>query len=392
MNILYFDWNSFCRKDVLSSFHNLGHTYTLCSLSDTATMLGLDSQTIQNIYEQIVSSQYDFVFTMNYFPMISEACQKASIPYISWIYDNPYMKGYAINIINSCNYIFTFDSAMYEDLSAQGVQTIYYAPMAANVERLTNVPFLSEFGCHDISFVGSMYDEDHNFYDEFVKNARSDGKEYDIGFIDALIQLQLNLYGTNILANSLPKNIATSGYASINEWSETNAYFTTPEKIFSDNVLCRKITAIERKKILEMMSDRFDTALFTRNKQTKVGKCINYGYVDYTTQMPAIFRQSKINLNVSLKSIKTGIPLRAMEIMGCGGFLLTNYQSDYLLHFEPDKDFVYYESLKDAVEKATYYLQNEKERNQIANNALNKMREYHTYEKRINDILSLVFG
>lgn len=95
-------------------------------------MLGLGASTIEQLYEEIKKDNYHCVFTMNYFPMVSEACQKAGIPYLAWIYDNPYMKGYSINIINSCNYIFTFDSAMYEELAAQGIQTVYYAPMAAN--------------------------------------------------------------------------------------------------------------------------------------------------------------------------------------------------------------------------------------------------------------------
>lgn len=35
-----------------------------------------------------------------------------------------------------------------------------------------------------------------------------------------------------------------------------------------------------------------------------------HGPVDYYKQMPYIFKLSDINLNISLKSIRTGIPLR----------------------------------------------------------------------------------
>ena len=40
-----------------------------------------------------------------------------------------------------------------------------------------------------------------------------------------------------------------------------------------------------------------------------------------------------------------------MDIMGAGGFLLTNYQADFLEYFTPDKDFVYYESIDDLIRK-----------------------------------------
>lgn len=396
MNLLYMDWNSFCRKDVLEAFKNLGHNCTLYQLPEAAKLLGFDKDTIEQLHDTVTSASYDFVFSMNYFPMISEACYTANIPYLSWIYDNPYMKGYSINIVNPCNFIFTFDSSMYEELRSQGVQTVYYAPMAANPLRISKgTPILTgqyEDYKHDISFVGALYDEDHNFYEEFVENAKKAGKDYYIGFIDALIETQLHLYGTNVLATALPKEIVNSGFASINEWNETNGYFTTPEAIFADNVLCRKITSLERKELLEKLSQQFSVALYTRNARTQVGNCQNLGYINYYRDMPQVFQQSKINLNISLKSIKTGIPLRAIEIMGAGGFLLSNYQSDFLLHFEPDVDFVYYENIQDAVEKAAYYLKHDEERAKIARNGLNKIKTFHSYEQRLSEMLQLVFS
>lgn len=389
MHILYFDWNSFCRKDVLDSFTALGHSYVLYELPERVSMLGLGAATIEKLYNEIKKDNYDCVFTMNYFPMISEACHKAGIPYLSWIYDNPYIKGYSINIINSCNYIFTFDSAMYEELAAQGVKTVYYAPLAANPDRIAALNANANPEQYDISFVGALYNEDYNFYDEFVENATKEQKLYYIGYIDALIQAQLNLYGIDILTQ-IPKEIIDAKFATINEWSETNSYFTTPERIFADSVLCRKITALEREMLLTQLSATHRVDLFTRDKKATVGSCLNHGYIDYTTEMPIVFANSRINLNVTLKSIRHGIPLRAIEIMGASGFLLTNYQTDFLLHFEPGKDFVYYEDINDAIDKATYYLEHEDERIAIAENGLQKIREAHTYEIRIAEMLALL--
>lgn len=393
MNLLYLDWNSYCRRDVLEAFATLGHSYTIYPLSETARMLGSDQKTSHEIYDVLTKNTYDFAFSMNYFPMVSDACERAGIPYLSWIYDNPYQKGYHVNIINNCNYIFTFDSAMYEELTNQGVQTVYYAPMAANADRLLSMGTHtknSKSPVHDISFVGSLYNEHHNFYDEFKSNALAAGKDYYIGYIDALIEMQLRLYGTDILTKSIPKEIAESGFARINEWSELTSYFTTPEAIFADNVLCRKITAIEREQVLSRLSQYYPVALYTQNNTAKVGNCTNLGYVDYYNDSPAVFHNSKINLNISLRSIKNGIPLRAIEIMGAGGFLLSNFQSDFLIHFEANQDFVYYESIEDAIEKAGYYLTHESEREQIARNGWNKIKKYHTYETRIAEMLSVL--
>ena len=75
------------------------------------------------------------------------------------------------------------------------------------------------------------------------------------------------------------------------------------------------------------------------------------GTVDYSTDMNKVFKLSKINLNITLPSIRSGIPLRALDIMGAGGFLLTDYRMDFSDVIEPGIDMVCYTSIEDAVSK-----------------------------------------
>ena len=79
-----------------------------------------------------------------------------------------------------------------------------------------------------------------------------------------------------------------------------------------------------------------------------------------------------------------------MDIMGSGSFLLTNFQSDFLDYFIPGEDFVYYESAEDFTKKISYYLSHEKERLQIIDNCLGKMRDAHTFEHRIHTMLDIL--
>jgi len=76
--------------------------------------------------------------------------------------------------------------------------------------------------------------------------------------------------------------------------------------------------------------------------------------------------------------------------MGCNGFLLSNYQEDFLRHFNPEGDFVYFESQEDLVKKCNYYLKNDNERKQIAQNGYGKIKEFHNYTRRLNEILEIV--
>ena len=117
---------------------------------------------------------------------------------------------------------------------------------------------------------------------------------------------------------------------------------------------------------------------------------INRGSAASFKEACYIFRYSRINLNITLRSIRTGIPLRAFEIIGSGGFLLTNYQEDFLDYFEPGVDYVYYVSYDDLLEKIEYYLTHEEERAQIARNGYEKVKKYHTYKNRFDEMVKIM--
>ena len=76
--------------------------------------------------------------------------------------------------------------------------------------------------------------------------------------------------------------------------------------------------------------------------------------------------------------------------MGSGGLLLSNYQEELLEYFEPDVDFLLYANYEDAVEKASFYIKNEKEREKIIQHSMAKLRAEHTYLQRVKVMCSYV--
>ncbi|NLJ96415.1 MAG: glycosyltransferase family 1 protein [Clostridiales bacterium] len=81
-----------------------------------------------------------------------------------------------------------------------------------------------------------------------------------------------------------------------------------------------------------------------------------------------------------------------LDILGCGGFAITNFQSELLDYFEDGNDLVIYENEEDLHNKIRYYLQHDDERKQIAINGYKKVKEFHNYGIRVNEILKTVFG
>jgi len=87
------------------------------------------------------------------------------------------------------------------------------------------------------------------------------------------------------------------------------------------------------------------------------------------------------------KAMRSGIPLRIFDIMGCGGFLISNYQPEILDYFVPGEDIVLYDSIPDLLEKIGYYLEHDEERDIIARNGYEKVKTFHNYNQRLSIIL-----
>ena len=154
----------------------------------------------------------------------------------------------------------------------------------------------------------------------------------------------------------------------------------------------RKITQTERAELLATIGERFPVVLYTHDRSFSAKGVQTRAAIDFYDTMPYVFKCTDINLNITLRSITRGIPLRIFDIMGAGGFVLTNYQPDLLHFFTPGEDFVYYESPDDLISKIDHYLEHEDERRRIAANGHERITEHHTYDHRIREILDIVFS
>jgi len=103
-----------------------------------------------------------------------------------------------------------------------------------------------------------------------------------------------------------------------------------------------------------------------------------------------IYNQSKIVLNIckSSRGDKIQIKGRDFEVPGCGSLSLTQESEEIKEYYEPGIDIITYIDIDDAVQKIKYYLNHEKELNIIARNGYNKTLKEHTYEKRLEKILT----
>lgn len=384
LNLLYVQWDSFGNEDLYEILEEFGYRVVKLPFRDRTDS---EQEVMQRMGQVLQKTPCDVVFSYNYFPSISNCCKQLGLLYISWVYDSPYLQVYSYTMLNPCNRVFLFDYAVYEELHQAGIPTVYYMPLGVNMKRMERMKLASNpLGYReDISFVGSLYSEKkHRLYDKFQTI-----DPYAKGYLDGIIACQKNLHGAYILQDALNDTIL----AEMEKAYPTDPNSTSvlsPKAIYADFVLARQVTAIERREILETLGKQHAVSLFTY-EETSIPGIKNKGKIDYYDQMPYLFHNSKINLNITLRSIKTGIPLRAKDIMGAGGFLLSNYQSELLEYFVPGEEFVYYEDLQDLQEKAAYYLEQDKLRMEIAHNAVEKMKKEHDLRVRISQMFDMIF-
>lgn len=383
MNILILDWNSFAHEYVAEEFRNLDCTVEYFPWPFGKENMRENMELCAKLKECLNNQEYDFAFSFNFFPVAAKTCNECGVKYVSWIYDMPYMLLYSKYTKLETNHIFFFDKALCMEFRKNGIENTYYMPLAAPVGYYDSLRESAENKyISEISFVGSVYQEEQQDFYKYLKEMN----HYTSGYLRAIMAAQKDLYGDFILEKLLDENIlgelrrVCPIEKEEDEW-ETDAW------IYANYFLARKLTGEQRAEILNLIAGKYPVRLYTADKISGMDKVEICGPVDYVSEMPYVFKNTKINLNMTLRSIWTGIPLRAMDIMGCGGFLLTNYQADFLDYFEPGIDYVYYADNNDLMRKIDYYLTHEDERKSIAESGYRKVKMDHTYADRVQMII-----
>ena len=392
MEILFYRYNSICEPDIIQVFENFGITVHReeMEMHDKNITPRLCSA---RVAEWILSHPLSFVFTVNFFPAISYTCNHFKVPYVCWSVDSPVPELFSNALKNEYNRIFLFDKAQYDFFAPVNPSCIYYLPLATNVKRWEQVILsmteedYKQYGS-DVSFVGSLYTEKCK-YDTLVSSGKL--SDYTRGFVDGLIESQLHVYGYNFIMDNLTDRVVSEiASADPQFYHGTDTFMDTDRYLVAHQYIGMKLAAIERQRTLAALAEHFSVNLYTRSDASTLPKVHNRGGASTLTEMPKVFQASKINLNMTMRPIETGLSLRVWDVLGCGGFLLTNYQAELPSYFEIGKDLDAYESLPELLEKVQYYLTHEEERIEIAIHGYEKTARLHSYENRLAEMMQMI--
>lgn len=409
MNVLIYRYGSICEPDVIEAFKKLGLN-VIEERTEIKQKNILPSQQVKLVKEALDKYHPMFVFSINFFPVIADICQIYKTKYVCWTVDCPVPELFSRSVQHEINRIFLFDKAQYERIYPYNPKGVFYLPLAAATERFDEVVTgITEEDkkkfTRDISFVGSLYIEKNP-----LRTLKKDLPEFVTGYIDGVVEASLKVMGYNFMEETITDEIVLAlKKADINFYSPKDTVMDLSKKsnLFSDaslntgTVISKFVAAhsylgmqaaeTERIRTLNTLAHFFNVDLYTRSDVSDLRNVHVHGGVKTLTEMPKIFHLSKINLNMTIKPIQTGLPLRIFDIMGCGGFCMTNYQAELSELFEIGVDLEAYSSLEELVDKCSYYLTHNDERKQIALNGYRKVKEYNGYVNRMVEMVKNIF-
>lgn len=389
MNVLIYRYGSICEPDIIEAFRKI----QLNVIEETAEITNKKisgSERVDLVRKALDEHKPLFVFSINFFPTIADICHIYGIKYLCWTVDCPVLELFSKSIQHDTNRIFLFDRAQYELYYPYNPNGIYYLPLAAATERFDKV--IADITdadkkkySSDISFVGSLYIEKNPL------RQLENFPEYVSGYIKGIVESSIKVMGYNFMEEILTDEIVEAvKKADKNFYAPENVIMESSRFVTAHSYVGMQAAETERIRTLNSLAQHFNVDLYTRSDTSGLKNVHVHGGVKTLTEMPKIFNLSKINLNMTIKPIQTGLPLRIFDIMGCGGFCMTNYQAEIPEIFETGVDLEAYGSTEELIDKCTYYLTHEEERKQIALNGYRKVKEYHSYVNRMVEMVKVL--
>lgn len=368
------------------SLKEMGHEIDV--IDDNISIFSMDDSTTERMMEHLELGNYDLIMSYDFLTCVARACNIMEVKYWAWVYDSPLLDLYMPEAKLPFVYSSVFDKKQYERLEMCNIRNLFYIPLATEVSYFGRVNITKKDEKKyktDVSFVGRLYDkrgfeelfdaEHQCFRTEAEAIANSCGCVWD--------------GKTNIFDKASDELIQ---YMISKEKEETWQQFDIDKRYYCESMrIARKCNEVERVKMLNALAERFNVTLYS-DESPKEQLCnVNIQpWVDYWKEMPKVFYLSKINLNITSRSIESGIPQRVFDIMSVGGFCLTNYQPEIEEYFDIGTELDVYHTLDELIEKVSFYLKHEDIRIRIAMNGYKKVRKEHNYSNRFEDVLGKI--
>lgn len=377
-------------KDIVYNLRKIG--CTVMEYPDRQENSLLDDDKIEKIAAYIRKNRITHLMSIHLIYNLAVAAYQTGIKYISIIWDAPYIKIYTpFGKLENC-WFSVFDKLDYERFQSDHIPHVLYQPLAVNQDDVRRWDVKRKLGgryINEISFVGSLYED--NLYDKHVAEIPANMQEY---FTSIFEEAAFCWDGINRIYGKTDGDILRYIKLMNPQFDISNEFDLDDTRYFEIMYLIRKIANVERICVLNTLGEKYPVTFYTYASMDKslVPNVKVMPPVEPGEAASIIFAASKINLNISLKGIEGGTPQRIMDVLGAGGFMLTNYCAETAELFEEDKELVMYRTPEELMEKVEYYLTHDTEREAIARAGRDKVLRCYTYKRKLKELIDWVEG
>jgi hypothetical protein len=162
---------------------------------------------------------------------------------------------------------------------------------------------------------------------------------------------------------------------------------TRNRKWFSEVAFIGRPGKGNRVKLLQAINQNFNLKTWGAQWQAFDLKCLKFSI--YPKDYAKICYSAQIILGLDqVFELEGYFSNRTWITLGCGAFLLTNYNPGLENIFTKGKHLEWYHSQEECLELIDYYLKHEARRKQIAQNGYQFAHTHRTYDKVMDEIIS----
>lgn len=383
MKILVIDPFSYIQDDIFACLAGLFGTGSVDVIQFDFKGKGIyDNKEYEALFlEKIRENSYDFVLSTNFYPVVARLCNEQRLKYLAWTYDTPMNVLPCDEMKYDTNFIFLFDKLELQKYRDLGYERFYHVTLGVNTDKYSALKPSKRYAC-DISFLGKLYRSKL----PLVKEGLSEDL---LAYIDKIVAVQKSIFGRYVVDDFITQPIIDE----MNRQYDISGAELTISKEQLSYAISEYVTYLDRMGLLEIMGRRHDVHLYTYDigeTEKRFLKSVHiHGPLNYVSEMPLLFKSSKINLSSSFRAAKSAISLRTLDILGCGGFLLSNAQLELEECFRDGEEVVLFRSIDEAIELADYYLAHDDEREKIAAAGYERVKRDFKYEDKMKEMLDI---
>ncbi|MCR5452104.1 MAG: glycosyltransferase [Lachnospiraceae bacterium] len=342
-----------------------------------------DDKLYESLSSDIEKEDCDAVFTVNVWPLVSKAAHRYGKKYLAWSYDCPQNLSKDDYLDYEESFIFLFDRWEVSDYRSRGLKSVYHMPLAVSCDFWDEKLSGKDDDPIDISLVGSVYEST-------FPGLLSAMDPYEKGFFRGIADAQRKVFGYYMIDDLITDEHLKKIDKLLRKTPSDTMHMLRRRMSYS---IATYLTFQDRLSFLSLLSKRYDLHFYTGSIPDNIKPLLTdvrlNGWADYEEDMPVIFKNSRINLCPTLRAIRSGIPLRALDIMGCKGLLLTPYQSELAENFVSGEELYMYGSIEEAFGLVDRLLSNDSERKEIAAKGYEKVRRDFTYNDRFSRMFEI---